>query len=137
VAIGELKGQILKTLHYVTPHTENLQNAFFAVIKFTFGRFIKFYSFRSPSLFCLSTVGVEVVYFHLITLKHTSQSVGLLWTRDRPVAETYTWQHKHCTRQTSMPPVGFEPAIPARARPQTYALDRAATGVGENFIKGS
>jgi hypothetical protein len=24
-----------------------------------------------------------------------------------------------------MPPVGFEPAIPARTRPQTYALDRA------------
>jgi hypothetical protein len=33
-------------------------------------------------------------------------------------------------RQTSMPPVGFEPAIPARARPQTYALDRTATGIG-------
>jgi hypothetical protein len=46
--------------------------------------------FRSPSLFCLLTVGVEVVYFHLITLRHTPQSVGLLWTRDRPVAETFT-----------------------------------------------
>jgi hypothetical protein len=29
-------------------------------------------------------------YFHLITLKHTTQSIGLLWTRDRPVAETST-----------------------------------------------
>jgi hypothetical protein len=29
-----------------------------------------------------------------------------------------------------MPPVGFEPPIPASARPQTYALDRAATGIG-------
>jgi hypothetical protein len=29
-----------------------------------------------------------------------------------------------------MPPVGFEPTIPASARPQTYALDRAATGIG-------
>jgi hypothetical protein len=28
------------------------------------------------------------------------------------------------------PPVGFEPTIPASARPQTYALDRAATGTG-------
>ena len=27
-----------------------------------------------------------------------------------------------------MPPVGFEPAISASERPQTYALDRAATG---------
>jgi hypothetical protein len=33
-------------------------------------------------------------------------------------------------RQTSMPPLGFEPTIPASARPQTYALDRAATGIG-------
>ena len=31
-------------------------------------------------------------------------------------------------RQTSMPSVGFEPTISAGERPQTYALDRAATG---------
>jgi hypothetical protein len=31
--------------------------------------------------------------------------------------------------QTSMLPVGFEPAIPASERPQTHALDRAATGI--------
>jgi hypothetical protein len=43
-----------------------------------------FVTFRSPSLLYLLTVGVEVVYFHLITLRHTPQSVGLLWTRDRP-----------------------------------------------------
>jgi len=29
-----------------------------------------------------------------------------------------------------MPPVGFEPTIPAGERPQTYALDRADTGTG-------
>jgi hypothetical protein len=45
---------------------------------------------RSPYLFYLLTVGVEVVYLHLITLKHTPQSVGILWMRDRPVAETST-----------------------------------------------
>ena len=32
-----------------------------------------------------------------------------------------------------MPPVRFEPMISAGERPQTYALDRAATGTG---IKG-
>jgi hypothetical protein len=32
-----------------------------------------------------------------------------------------------------MPPVGFEPAIPASARPQTYTLDRAATGIGRDI----
>jgi hypothetical protein len=32
--------------------------------------------------------------------------------------------------QKSTLPVGFEPAISAGERPQTYALDRAATGSG-------
>ena len=31
-----------------------------------------------------------------------------------------------------MPPVGFEPTISAGERPQTYALDRAATGTGDD-----
>jgi hypothetical protein len=29
-----------------------------------------------------------------------------------------------------MPPAGFDLAIPASERPQTHALDRAATGIG-------
>jgi hypothetical protein len=29
-----------------------------------------------------------------------------------------------------MPSAGFQPATPAKKRPQTYALDRAATEVG-------
>ena len=29
-----------------------------------------------------------------------------------------------------MPPAGFEPTIPAIELPQTYALDRAANGIG-------
>jgi hypothetical protein len=29
-----------------------------------------------------------------------------------------------------MSSAGFEPAIPAAKRPQTYALDHAATGIG-------
>jgi hypothetical protein len=33
-----------------------------------------------------------------------------------------------------MPLVGFEPSIPASARPQTYALERAATGIGKCII---
>ena len=32
-----------------------------------------------------------------------------------------------------MPWVGFEPTISAGERPQTYALDRAATGTGSTF----
>ena len=33
-----------------------------------------------------------------------------------------------------MPPVEFEPTISAGERPQTYALDRAATGTGSLII---
>jgi len=32
----------------------------------------------------------------------------------------------------AVPPVGFEPAIPANERPQTHALDCAAIGMGCN-----
>jgi hypothetical protein len=34
-----------------------------------------------------------------------------------------------------MPPVGFEPMIPVSARPQTYAFDRAAAGIGYDVYK--
>ena len=33
-------------------------------------------------------------------------------------------------KQTSMHPVGFEPTIQESERPQTHALDRAASGIG-------
>jgi hypothetical protein len=47
-----------------------------------------------PSSTYLFTVGVEGFYS---SLDHTQtpQSIGFLWTRDRLVAETSTWQHKH------------------------------------------
>jgi hypothetical protein len=34
-----------------------------------------------------------------------------------------------------MPSAGVEPATPANKRPLTYALDRAATGIGAYSIK--
>ena len=36
-----------------------------------------------------------------------------------------------------MPPVGFEPTFSAGERPQTYALDRAATGSGSSDSSSS
>jgi len=45
--------------------------------------------------------------------------------------DLYLTTHNTHNRQTSMPLVGFEPTIPAGERPQTYALDRAATGTGQ------
>ena len=48
--------------------------------------------------------------------------------------DLYLTTHNTHNRQTSKPPVGFEPTISAGERPQTYALDRAATGTGISFI---
>jgi hypothetical protein len=63
-------------------------------------------------------------------LDHThTDTVGLLSTSDQPVVETSTYTGQH-NRQTSMPRAGFEAATPATNRPQTYALDRADTGIG-------
>ena len=66
-----------------------------------------------------------------ITHSDASHSAGLLWTGDQLVAETSTGQHITLTTDKHpCPPVGFEPTISAGELPQTYALDRAATGIG-------
>ena len=44
--------------------------------------------------------------------------------------DLYLTTHNTHNRQTSMPPVGFEPTISKGERPKTYALDRAVTGTG-------
>jgi len=44
--------------------------------------------------------------------------------------DLYMTIHNTHNSQTSMPPVGFKPTISTGERPQTYALDRAATGTG-------
>ena len=63
-----------------------------------------------------------------ITRNDTPQSVGLIWASDqRPLPDNT----QHSQQTTYMPPAGFEPTIPAGERPQTYALDRAATGTGD------
>ena len=42
--------------------------------------------------------------------------------------------HNTHNRQTPMPLAGFEPTISAGERPQTYALDRAATATGRKSV---
>jgi hypothetical protein len=46
-------------------------------------------------------------------------------------SDLYLTTHNTPKRLTSMPPAGFEPALPAGERPQTHSLDRAATGIGQ------
>jgi len=47
--------------------------------------------------------------------------------------DLYLTTHNTHNRQTSMPPVGFEPTISAGEQPQTYALDGATTGTGISY----
>ena len=67
-------------------------------------------------------------------LDHTQRrtTVGRIpldeWSARR--RDLYRTTHDTYNRQTSIPPVGFEPTISVGERPQTYALDRAATGTG-------
>ena len=48
--------------------------------------------------------------------------------------DLYLTTHTTHNRQTSIPPMGFEPPVPANERPQTYALDSSATGTGINAL---
>ena len=65
-------------------------------------------------------------------LHHTQRSTTIVrtpldeWSARR--RDLYLTTHNTNNRQTSLPPVGFEPTISAGKRPQTHALDRAATG---------
>jgi len=47
--------------------------------------------------------------------------------------DLYLTTHNTHNRQTSVPPVEFEPTISAGERPQIYALNSAATGTGESL----
>jgi len=70
---------------------------------------------------------------HLITFSdtHTYTLGWILWMGIGPSQRPLPVQHTtFTTGKTSMPRVGFEPVIPACRRPQTHALDHAATGIG-------
>jgi hypothetical protein len=68
------------------------------------------------------------------TQRRTTVGRNLLheWSAQR--RDLYLTTHNTHNRQTSMPRVGFETTISAGERPQTYALDRAATGIDSCLI---
>jgi hypothetical protein len=80
--------------------------------------------------------------FMVTHLRHTT--VGRTPLDEGPARrrDLYLTSHNTHKRQTSMPPVGFEPTILVSERPKTHALDRTATGIGitktyELFIYGA
>jgi hypothetical protein len=62
-----------------------------------------------------------------IILRHTTLGKDLLDEGSARRRDLYLTTHSSHNRQTSMPQVAFEPAVLARERLQTFALDRAAT----------
>jgi hypothetical protein len=87
--------------------------------------------FRSPSLFYL-LVHSRCTRF-LLSLDHTQThtTVGRTPLDEGSACrrDLYLTTQTLYKRQTSMPPVGFEPTIPASAQRQTYALECAASGI--------
>ena len=74
---------------------------------------------------------------HLHTQRRNTGGRTLLdeWSARRRYL--YLTTHSTYKRQTSMPPVGFKPTIPASERPQTNALESVANGIGTVvWIKG-
>jgi hypothetical protein len=68
---------------------------------------------------------------HTHTDTRYDSSGRLISPSQRPLPTQDNTAYRH-NRQTYMPRVGFEPATPATKWPQTYALDRAATGIGKH-----
>ena len=68
---------------------------------------------------------------HLTTLNEATHSVGLPWTRDRPVTPASSCAiHGIRKRQIFMRLARFEPSVPPSDRHQVYALDRLAKWIG-------
>jgi hypothetical protein len=64
------------------------------------------------------------------SIRHTTISRNPLDERSARCRDLYLTAHNTHKRQISMPPVAFEPTIPASERPQTHALDHAASEIG-------
>jgi len=67
------------------------------------------------------------------TQRHTRVGRTPLDEWSAPRKDLYLTTYNSHNRETSMLPVGFEPTNPASERPQTYALDRAATGISKDL----
>ena len=87
-----------------------------------------------PGFFLPTQCRCGRLLLHVITLNdthtHTLGRTPLDKGSDRRGDLNLTAHSIHKRQISMMPPAGFEPAIPASERPQTHALDRAATRIG-------
>jgi hypothetical protein len=97
-------------------------------------RYIHWYYISYLSAVTIDCVGLlihEVIGSHTTTHQSRQNSGRVVSSSQRPLPGN---THITRNRQTSMPPVGFEPVISAVERPQTYSLDRSATGTGVTVL---
>ena len=70
---------------------------------------------------------------HTTHTHHTRQaSSGRVTVRRR---ELYLTKHNYHNRHKTVPQTVFEPAVPTREHPQTHALNRTASGIGNYLYK--
>jgi hypothetical protein len=115
--------------HHIGFHDAAEISLLFGVMVYFWDTFNDIYFFpitRQP----LGGLGRLIFRGFTITLRHTT--LGRTPLDEWPARSTdlYLTTHNIHNRQTSMPPVGFEPIIPVSERPQTHVLDRTATGIG-------
>jgi len=70
----------------------------------------------------------RVFFYHGATTLGAPRTPLYEWSDRR--RDLYLTTYNTHKKQTSMLPAGFKPTIPASERPQTHALDRAASGIG-------
>jgi hypothetical protein len=81
-------------------------------------------------------VGQGLLFFRgfTITLRHTTLDMTPLDEGPARRRDLYLTTHNTHKRQTCMPPAGFEPTFPVSELPQTHALDRTASGIGDENV---
>jgi len=85
---------------------------------------------RMTNLFYLHVVPGTGLLLHLIILRHITLNRSPLDGRSARRRDLYLTAYNTYKRQTSLPPAGFDPAVPVSERPQAYAIDRASAGMG-------
>ena len=73
--------------------------------------------------------GLPLLGFATTLIEHTTRSGTPLDEWSAQSSDLNLIKHNTHSRQTSIQPAGFEPAIPASQRPHTHALYRAAIGI--------
>jgi len=104
------------------------------VTKFTHKIGVNYFKFRYDLFYCGAAAPLGPMPPHFlgftITRRHTTLGRTPLdrWSARR--RGLYLTTHTIRKKKTSMPPMGFEPAILASKRQQTHGVDSAATGIG-------